>query len=80
MTDQQALERGCARLGITPDKVMAWAVRDGNLIMVVWPGPKHIIPLAELPEPQAPELPAPSLVVEAVPVDRKPRTRKGGKR
>jgi hypothetical protein len=56
MTDWLAL--ACTRLGTTKDKIMSHRITATEIVLVVWPGPKYTIPLAELePKPTSEPLP-----------------------
>lgn len=48
MKDGMYLLLACRHLSISEEQVMSWRVYADHIALIVWPGPKHKIPLAEL--------------------------------
>ena len=49
----QTLQAACDFIGVEPEQVMSWRVYDTYIALVIWPGPKHKIPLEWLDEPES---------------------------
>ena len=53
MDEKAILKAACDLSGVSVRDVMSYKVYEDHIALVVYPGPKHKIPLADLPKPKA---------------------------